>query len=182
MELFIAALDSWESYYFMLGGSAAALIGLMLIALSLGLRIVSETTLEDIKAFATPSVLYFVWVFMLSAAMLVPSESPLFLSIILLPSGVVGLVWAFPYVRRLIRAGFEHQDFLLSDWLSQVILPVGGFILMILTSIFFYTDQAPLAFGSIWLSSVALLIAAITNTWSMVIWIIEAQQTKGKED
>src|SRR5215207_4105134 len=102
MEIFIETLDSWESYYFMLGGAAAALIGLMLVALSLGIRIVSKTTIADIKAFATPSVLYFVWVLMLSAVMLVPAKSPTFLVVILFPSGIIGLVWSFPYIRRLI--------------------------------------------------------------------------------
>ncbi len=181
MEAFRAELLSWQSFYFMLGGAAAALIGLMLVALSLGSRVVGETTIEDIKAFATPSVLYFVWVLMVCVVMLVPAQTPTFYVVLFFPSAIVGMIWAFPYIRRLIRVALDRRDFLLSDWLSQVILPVGGFILMILTSIFFFTDQASLAFGSIWLASTALLIAAITNTWSMVVWIIEAQQKTDKE-
>ena len=115
MEIFIDTLDSWQNYYFMLGGAAAALIGLMIVALSLGTRVVSKTTIEDIKAFATPSVLYFVWVLMLSVVMLVPAESPTFLVVSLIPGGIFGLISAFPYIRRLIRTGIEHQDFLISD-------------------------------------------------------------------
>lgn len=176
MEVFIAGLLRWQSFYFMLGGAAAALIGLMLVALSLGIRVVSQTTLVDIKAFATPSVLYFVWVLMLSAVMLVPSESPLFLSIILLPSGICGLAWAFPYIRRLIRAGIDHKDFLVSDWLSQVILPVGGFTLLIVSALGLLGGEQSLAFDGIWLATIALMIAALTNTWSMVVWIIEHQR------
>lgn len=181
LEAFRAELLSWQTFYFTMGGAAAALIGLMLVALSLGLRIVSKTTLEDIKAFATPSVLYFVWVLMLSTVMLVPAESLTFLVVTLLPGGIFGLVSTFPYIRRLIRAGIEHQDFLVSDWLSQIILPVGGFALFMLASVGFLADQQSLAFGAIWLATIALLIAAITNTWSMVVWIIEHQRQSSEE-
>src|SRR5687768_8292065 len=181
VDSFRAELLSWQTFYFTMGGASAALIGLMLVALSLGIRIVSKTTIADIKAFATPSVLYFVWVLMLSAVMLVPAEAPTFLVVILFPSGIIGLIWSFPYIRRLIRTAIDHQDFLISDWLSQVILPIGGFVLLILASVGFLADQHSLAFGGIWLASIALVIAAITNTWSMVVWIIEHQRESDED-
>jgi hypothetical protein len=181
LEAFRAELSSWQTFYFMLGSAAAALIGLMLVALSLGIRLATETTLTDIKAFATPSVLYFVWVLMLSAVMLIPAQSHVFLSVVLLPSGIVGIAMAYPYVRRLIQVAIEHRDFLLSDWLAQIILPTAGFALLVLVALGFLADQTPLAFDGIALASISLMIAAITNTWSMVVWIIERQNAKDGE-
>jgi hypothetical protein len=170
---FTETLHSWQNFYFMAGGASAGLIGLMLVALSLGLHLVTDQTRSQIEAFATPSVIYFVSALLIACAMLVPDYAPPVLGALFLAGGAVGLLRASSHIRMLIRAAIQHQDFTGWDWLSQVILPVLSYALLIVTGLGFLIEQYPLAFGGVCLSMILLLIAAIANTWSLVIWIIE---------
>ncbi|MBZ0290114.1 MAG: hypothetical protein K8I30_20995, partial [Anaerolineae bacterium] len=145
----------------------------MLVALSLGLHLVTDQTRSQVEAFATPSVLYFVSALLMACAMLVPEYDPRVLGVLFLAGGAVGLLRSSSHFRELIRAAREHQDFTRWDWLSQIILPIASYALLILAGLGFLLAQYPLAFGGVCLSMILLLIAAIANTWSLVIWIIE---------
>ena len=171
--IFNDTLHSWQNFYFMVGGASASLIGLMLIALSLGQHLVTDKTRAQVEAFATPSVLYFVSALLIACAMLVPDYAPTVLGIIFMAGGALGLLRSSSHIRQLIRAAIEHQDFTWWDWLAQIILPVAGYVLLILDGVGFLVDQYPLAFAGVCMAMILLLISAIANTWSLVIWIIE---------
>jgi hypothetical protein len=96
---FTETLHSWQNFYFMVGGASAGLIGLMLVALSLGLHLVTETTRTQIEAFATPSVLYFVSALLISCAMLVPDYDPPVLGALFMAGGAIGLLRASSHIR-----------------------------------------------------------------------------------
>lgn len=170
-------LHTWQNFYFMVGGTAATLIGLMFVALSLGMGIISTEITEEMKAFVTPSVFYFVSVLLIACAMLVPLYSPLALALMLFVGGLVGLNWSIPFVRKLIRIAKKHQDFNLSDWLNQVILPVMNYALLLAVALLFAIDQWSLAFMVLWATSILLLVCAIGNTWSLVVWIVEQKKS-----
>lgn len=170
---FIDMLHGWQNFYFMEGGAAAALIGLMLVALSLGQHLVTEKTRSQVEAFATPSVLYLVWVLLVACAMLVPAYDPPVLGVLLLAGGAVGLLRSSTHARMLITAAIEHQDFTWWDWLGQVLMPLGGYALLVVSGIAFLSGWHPAGFAALCLATVLLLVSAIANTWSLVIWIIE---------
>ncbi len=46
-------------------------------------------------------------------------------------------------------------------------------ILLWLAALGLVIDQWSLAFIGIWLAVILLLLAAIANTWSLVVWVIE---------
>ncbi|MBZ0282735.1 MAG: hypothetical protein K8L97_18480 [Anaerolineae bacterium] len=173
MDAFIEMLRSWQNYYFMAGGAAAGLLGLMFVAMSLGMHLVSDDTREDIKTFVTPSVFYFVSALLISCAMLVPTYAPPALGLILLVGGVIGLVRTVRHVRGLIQAAREHQDFTVADWLAQIVGPVVSYTVILASGVCFFVDQWSIGFMSLWLADVIVLVCAIANTWSLVMWIIE---------
>jgi hypothetical protein len=175
-ESFNDMLHSWQNFYFMAGGTAATLIGLMFVALSLGLNMISSEITEEMKAFVTPSVFYFVSVLLIACAMLVPLYTPPVLAILFFIGGIIGLGWSVPFVRKLTRIAKKHQDFTLSDWLGQVILPVFNYTLLVAVALCFALNQWSLAFIGLWLISVMLLVCAIMNTWSLVVWIVEQKK------
>jgi hypothetical protein len=171
MDVFTEMLHSWQSFYFMAGG--AALIGLMFVALSFGMNVVSNATIEDVRTFVSPSIAYFVSVLLLACVMLVPVYAPPGLAIILFCGGVVGLARTFRPVRRLIETARRHQDFDKEDWLAQVILPVVNYALIVMAALCFAADQWSPGFTLTWLVTILLLLSAIANTWSLVLWILE---------
>jgi hypothetical protein len=175
-EGFNETLNSWQTFYFTAGGAAAALIGLMFVALSLGTNMVSAVPPDDYKAFVTPSVFYFASVLMLALVMLIPAHDPLLLAFILFAQGVGGLVWVGHHVRRLIRVAKANQDFNLVDWLAQVLLPIANFVLLPIAALGIVKNHLPLTFTLLCLCTLSLLFSAIANTWSLVIWIIEKRR------
>jgi len=176
-DAFLETLHSWQNFYFMIGGAAAGLIGLMFVALSLGMQIIRDVPQEESRAFATPSVIYFVTVLLIAAIMLVPASEPMILGLLLLVTAGIGCFNMFRRWRKLLDSAIRHQDFLLSDWLAQIIGPILTYVLLIIAAFCFMIGQWPLAFGTLWSASIFTMLAAISNTWALVVWIIEHRTT-----
>lgn len=172
-DLFIETLRSWQNFYFMIGGAAAGLMGLMFVALSLGTHLVNDETIKNVPAFVTPSIIYFVSVLLIAGVMLVPAHNPQVLGLICICGGVAGLWRTSRHVRHLVRMNSEYQDFNRWDWLWQIVLPPASYGLITLAGILFVFDRWTLAFTGLWLAALAIILCAIANTWGLVIWIIE---------
>lgn len=173
MESFTGTLHSWQNFYFMTGGAAGGLLGLMFVALSLAANFIDEDTPNDMKAFVTPSVFYFVSALLLSCAMLVPDYTPLGLTVILSIGSIIGAIKTLTYMRHVIRAILKNGNFNLTDWLSQVILPIAAYGLILLAAVCLLMNQPSLTFAGLWLANIALLVAAIGNTWNLVVWVVD---------
>jgi hypothetical protein len=63
-----SALRAWESFYVIVGSSAAALTGLQFVVIALISDLRRRSTEREISAFATPTVVHFTAVLMLSGA------------------------------------------------------------------------------------------------------------------
>jgi hypothetical protein len=176
MNTFTETLQTWQNFYFMIGGVVAALLGLMFVALSLGMHLVSDETREEFEIFVTPSVVYFVSALLVACVMLMPAMTPVGLAVVLFLGGGLGFTRGAKYARLLSQAARRHQDFELVDWLSNVIMPVGGYALILVAALCFAITQWSLAFFAIWLATIFLLLSAITNTWNLVIWILEQRK------
>lgn len=169
---FNETLVSWHTFYFTIAGAAAALVGLMFVALSLGQNLVTNTSTDQFNTFVTPSIVYFVSVFLVACVMMMPAHDPPVLAVILIVSALSCLLIVFPYLRRLVQTAYRQQDFVLIDWLGEVFGPPIAYILLIASGVGFIANQWDLAFTGIWLASVILVLCGIANTWSLVMWII----------
>lgn len=172
-DAFTEMLLSWEAFYFTLGGASASLAGLMFVSLSIGINLVSDELKQNFKSFVTPSIVYFVTVFLVSMLMLIPIETPRLFGLVLSLFGIAGVVTTIVYVRQLVRIASVQQDFNLGDWLAQVVMPIVSYVLLILTALAFAIDQWSPAFAGACIATLLLLICAIANTWSVVVWTIE---------
>ncbi len=179
INAFTEILRSWQTFYFTIGGAAAALLGLMFVAVSLALPVITTGISADMKAFVNPSVYYFVSELVLVFVMLVPSYDPVVLGGLLVLGGLPGLVVTLRHARQLVTVALKNQDFVLGDWLAQIILPVVAYLLIGVGGISFVGIQWSLGFAVLWIASVLLLLCAIANTWSLVLWIVEQKFGKG---
>lgn len=173
MNAFNETLRSWQTFYFTMGGAAAGLLGLMFVAVSLALNDIATTTAENSRVFVTPSIIYFVSVLLIACVMLVPAYTPLALAVILFLGALPGFVQTARYAVRLTSIARLNQDFILSDWLGQVIVPVCAYGLLLIAAASFASDHTDLGFAGTWLVTIMLLLSAITNTWGLVAWIVE---------
>jgi hypothetical protein len=177
IDVFNETLHSWQNFYFMIGGASATLIGLMFVAVSLGIGLVTESTRESVALFVTPSVIYFVSVLLLASVMLVPAFSPPLLALILFVGSTIGLIRVVPFAKQLFKMAKKHQDFNLQEWLTQVIVPVVAYLLTLASAVFFASEQWSMAFASVCIGTMLVLICAIANTWSLIVWIVEQRTT-----
>src|SRR5205807_2620451 len=87
------ALRDWQNFYILVGGAAAALAGLMFVAISLGSRLITQEDIPALRVFASPTLIHFISVLATSAVVLIPIVTRASLGVVLLLAGVVGLVW-----------------------------------------------------------------------------------------
>lgn len=175
-DAFNETLRSWHNFYFMTGGATAGLLGLMFVAISLGANMVTAASEVEYEAFVTPSVLYFVAVLVICGLMLAPTHEPPILGVILLVGSLIGLSQSVRPILTLIRTARKHGDFVLADWLAQVIGPLVGFGLLVVAAAGFDFAQESLGFTTLWIATILLLLCAIANTWSLMIWIIKHRE------
>jgi hypothetical protein len=173
MAVFTETLHSWQNFYFMTGGAAAALLGLMFVALSLGQHLISDVTRASFPIVVTPSVVYFMSALLFSCVMLNPAYTPQGLALVVLVGGVFGLIQTLPSVWQLFKMARRNQDFDVGNWLSYIILPPISYVLMLSAALCLMIDQAALAFNALWLANIALLVCGVGSTWGLVLWIID---------
>jgi hypothetical protein len=176
MDAFTEMLRSWQNFYFMMGGVAATLLGLMFVAVSLGLGLVTDENRDSIKTFVNPSIFYFVSVLVLCGLMLIPEIQPNALALVLLLMGIIAIKQVLPFAKRLFQAAMKFQDFDTQEWLFQIVFPVLSNLLIMAAALLFYFNQWQIAFLGLWLVIILLLLSAISNTWSLVMWIVEVKR------
>ena len=82
------ALAGWESYYVIVGSSAAALTGLQFVVMALVAEVVERASEDQIDAFGTPSIVHFCVALLTSATLSAPWRSLASAALVL---GIVGL-------------------------------------------------------------------------------------------
>jgi hypothetical protein len=175
-DVFGETVRTWQNFYFMAGGASAGLLGLMFVTLSMGTHLITDETQNQIRLFVTPSIVYFVSALLVACVMLVPAFTPPALALILVLGGLGGTARIAHPVWHLIQTARKHQDFDLGDWLAQIIFPPLSYILILAAGVCLASTQWSLAFFGVWAATILLLICAIANTWSLVMWIVEQRK------
>jgi len=168
--------SGWHDFYVMAGGAAAALTGLVVVALSLHAKAIMAHPLYRDRAFA--AIVALVTQVFLAAAVLVPAQSSLALA---LEVGLVAVfwfsrsIWAVPYIRtnagRLRGRAYEyrrpasHWALEWTAWIVWVLALIGSSAELIVgsaTGLYLLAFAMVLMFGSqVW--SVWVLIAEVTE-------------------
>src|SRR5215813_3482129 len=95
-------LAGWENFYVIVGSSAGALIGLQFVVITLIAEIPIGKDMERASsAFATPTIVHFVAVLILSAIISAPWQAILSAAILWGLMGVIGITYAVIVARRM---------------------------------------------------------------------------------
>jgi len=162
-------LKAWESFYVIVGSSAAALTGLQFVAAALIADIDAPATSGSVDAFATPTIVHFSAVLLVSAALSAPWETMTPLAILLGVAGIAGLVYAMIIARR-SRRQHEYQP-VLEDWLFHVILPACAYATLVAGGYFVRATPAAVLFV-VATAVMLLLFIGIHNAWDTVTYLV----------
>jgi hypothetical protein len=163
-----APLAAWESFYVIVGSSAAALTGqqFVVIVLSAELNILGSGTTT--RAFSTPTIVHFCAVLFISAVLSAPWPTLASADIALGACGVAGCAYAVTIVRQVRRQA--DYTLVLEDWVWHGALPLIAYATLLVDTIFLRRDPGFWLFliGGI---AILLLFVGIHNAWDSVVYI-----------
>lgn len=170
---------AWESFYVIVGSSAAALTGLQFVVITVGAERAGEIMRPEAQsAFGTPTVIHFCAVLVISALVSMPWHTLISPAICLAIAAVVGLALMRSIYRGILAQNTYKPVF--EDWLTHVWLPAIAYAALLLSSILlpFRPHEASflLAF-----TSLLLLLTAIHNAWDSVVFLT-TRRTAQKPD
>ena len=161
-------IDQWNNFFIMVGGGAAALAGLVFIAMSINLSIITRDATHKNRAIAT--LTGFTAVFMICAFALIGNQNFRWIGVEWL---IVSLVPAITYIRVYIRATKTGR--------SSVGLSIGRFIVGTACYAAQIIGSALLISGYIaglYVASVAMVLSFaffISAAWLLITGIHENQ-------
>jgi hypothetical protein len=163
-------MNSWSNFYFLCGSSAAALTGLMFIAVTFGSRLITVDKLPHVDMFLSPICYHFIQVFLLCAVAIAPTVGPKFLGVVIAFTALWRLGQLPRFYHLMKTASQESHDIERSDWLLGLYLPGAVYALLIAAglSYWFETADAPNLFAT---SLICLLMIGVRGAWETLIWI-----------
>jgi hypothetical protein len=174
MVAMIAELAGWDSFFFMVGSSAAGLIGLTFIVLTLLAERPLKGAAEAGAAFLTPTIVHFGVTLFVSAVLLAPWQMMGIPATLLGIIGLGGAVYVGKIPLRMGRQKVYTPE--LEDWLFHVLLPLVAYAVLAWSSFVTSSDLSGGLFG-VGAASVLLLFVGIHNAWANVAYHVFVRYT-----
>jgi hypothetical protein len=163
----MTALQGWENFYVIVGSAAGALIGLQFVVVTLIAERPPLRAAEGGAAFATPTIVHFSIVLLLSALTTIPWHEIRSVSFVWSIVGFVGVLYSILVTHRLRMQKIYIPVF--EDWLFHVLLPLGSYM-MLFGSFFVARSHEPTAMFTVGGATLLLLLAGVHNAWDAVTY------------
>ena len=167
----VSPFSAWESFYVIIGSSAAALTGLQFVVVVLGSEARSMRG-PTVGAFGTPTIVHFCAVLLISAILSVPWRAISGAGFALDAAGVAGIV----YMVIVIRRARGQKDYLpvMEDWLWHFTFPFIAYVALLVAALNLARDpgHSLLVIG---VTGLFLLFIGIHNAWDAVTYIATQQ-------
>jgi hypothetical protein len=167
-EAAASPLASWESFYVIVGSSAAALIGLQFVVIALLAETRRSSTMREIDAFGTPTIIHFGAALLIAAILSAPWPSLRSAGIALALCGSIGVGYAVVVIRR--ARSQTNYTMVTEDWVWFVILPLVAYAALLAAAIALGRDVLVSLFV-VAATALLLLFIGIHNAWDTVTFI-----------
>ncbi|HEX3577455.1 MAG TPA: hypothetical protein VHY33_02730 [Thermoanaerobaculia bacterium] len=156
----------WESFYVIVGSSAAALTGLQFVVVALSADTEGLSTGSDV--FATPTVVHFCATLLIAAILCVPRQTPASLAACLAAEGLAGMIYV---TIVMLRFGKEmHYKPVLEDRIWHIVLPSAAYVALFASGIATYRHEVS-ALYIVAATALLLLLIGIHNAWDAAVYI-----------
>jgi hypothetical protein len=171
----VTPIASWENFYVIVGSSAAALTGLQFVVMALVADLPEQGSARSIDAFATPTMMHFGAVLLLSAILSAPWRGLGAPALLCGVCGAAGLVYIVIVARR-ARTQTDYVP-VFEDWLFHVLLPAIAYLALASAAYVVpsYTEEALFGVAT---SAFLLLAIGIHNAWDTVTYLV---LTRGRQ-
>ena len=157
----------WESFYVIIGTSAAALIGLQFVVMTLIAERPQAATAEAGAAFAAPTVVHFGVVLFLAAILRIPWQSMTTIAALWGCVGFAGVIYGALVIRRMRRQTTYRPD--AEDWLFHALAPLTAYVLLVVSAFAaaLHSHESLLILAA---GVLVLLFTSIHNVWDTVYY------------
>ena len=164
------AIAEWENFYVIVGSAAGALIGLQFVVMTLiATRPVGPGRSEGADAFATPTIVHFATVLLLSAIACAPWQTHLGAAICFRGLGLLGVLYELVVTRRMRTQNVYKPVF--EDWAFHAVLPIAAYATLAASAWLSVLDPRNAMFG-VGAAALLLLFIGIHNAWDAVTYHI----------
>ena len=170
-----AMLDAWETFYVILGSSAAALTGLQFVVIAVVADTPGLRSEESVGAFATPTIFHFCQSLVIAAVLSAPWQSMAPVAWLLVANGSAGVFYTLVAFRRARRQTNYHP--VAEDWLWHTALPLATYGALLVAA-FCLRQDPPVALFFIGGVVLSLIIIGIHNAWDAVAYIATQPRNK----
>jgi hypothetical protein len=171
----MSELAEWDSFYVIVGSAAGALIGLQFVVMTLIAERPPLRAAEAGAAFATPTIIHFSAVLLLSAVLRAPWHIIMPIAALWGFVGLSGVGYIGVVARRMRRQSTYQPEF--EDWLFHVLLPLAAYATLALSTV-----AATSLFGEILFcvgaATLVLLFVGIHNAWDAVVYHVMVTNRK----
>jgi hypothetical protein len=172
-------LPGWQNFYVIVGSSAGALIGLQFVVLTLISDMPRKQGSDQAgHAFATPTIVHFGTVLLLSAALSAPwhgiASPAAFCGMV----GLIGVIYAVIVAWRMRRQPLYKPVF--EDWLFHALLPLLAYATLA-ASAYATNSHAYEALFGVAAAALLLLFVGIHNAWDGVTYHVFHVKPKQEE-
>jgi hypothetical protein len=176
----MAPLDGWDNFYVIVGSSAGALIGLQFVVITLIAELpISDGTAQASGAFATPTVLHFGAVLLLSALISVPWNGIGTAAVLWGVLGFCGTVYEVIVLRRMRKQDAYAPEF--EDWLCHFVLPFAAYMILGVSAVL-ARGHARGSLLSVGAAALLLLFVGIHNAWDAVTYHVFSRKVRTRQD
>jgi hypothetical protein len=159
---------AWESFYVIIGSSAAALTGLQFVVIALSADSRLPRGPETVGAFGTPTVVHFCAVLLVSAILSAPWGKLSSAGLALGVCGAAGIVYTLIVLRR-ARAQQGYKP-VLEDWLWHATFPLIAYAALLGAALGLGRDPTHCLFA-IGTTALLLLFIGIHNAWDAAAYV-----------
>lgn len=177
-------LADWQSFYVLVGSSAAALTGLTFVVVTMAsergdLAGSASARLTGLRVFITPTAVHFASALWLSALMCIPGQAVTALEALLAITGIAGLAYCISVLSGLFTPALDYTPFI-SDWIWNALLPVTAYTALTVAA---FELQRQLATSLYVVSGTVLLLLfiGIHNAWDVVVWITTERHARREQ-
>ena len=167
--------DAWDSFYVIIGSAAGALIGLQFVMMTLVAERPPPRASEAGPVFSTPTIVHFSSALLLSALIRMPWQTLTIPAILLIATGLSGIVYLAIVAFRMQKQTAYRPD--LEDKVFHVALPMLAYIVLAGSAgaTLSYPRDALFGVGA---ATLLLLFIGIHNTWDSVSFMVYVPMNK----
>ena len=160
--------SAWESFYVIVGSAGGALTGLQFVVIALLTELRKKRTLDQLDAFATPTIVHFCAVLLIGSMLSAPWESLRSAALALDVVGIAGILYTAIIMRRV--SSQKGYKLVFEDWLFHTGLPFVAYAAVLTAGITLTRDTIDASFGVAG-ASLLLLFIGVHNAWDTVTFL-----------